>query len=147
MTKLERSVLIERPIEDVWAFVHEPANDPKWQATIVEAHAPEEPLGVGTKIREVRRFLGRRFEMEYEVTEYEPHRRSAVRVTSGPIPGGGSYAFEPVNGGTRFSMTLEIDAHGFFRLAEPIFARAAHREMEANLGQLKDLLETGAAAP
>ena len=145
MTKVEHSVVIERPPEEVWAFVHEPANDPKWQTTIVEARAPDEPMRVGTRVTEVRQFLGRRFETGFEVTEFEPYRRSAVRVIAGPIPGGGSYAFERADGGTRFTMTVELDAHGFFKLAEPVFVAMARRELEANLGHLKDLLETRGA--
>ena len=35
----------------------------------------------------------------------------------------------------------ELDAHGVFKLAEPVFARITGRELEANLGHLKDLLE------
>ncbi len=101
MTKIEHSVVIERPPEDVWAFVHDPANDPKWQTTIIESRAPDEPMGVGTRVSEVRQFLGRRFETGFEVTQFEPHRRSAVRATSGPIPGSGSYGFESLGGHTR----------------------------------------------
>jgi hypothetical protein len=38
----------------------------------------------------------------------------------------------------------ELDAHGLFKLAEPVFARITARELEANLGHLKDLLEADA---
>jgi hypothetical protein len=39
----------------------------------------------------------------------------------------------------------ELDAHGLFKLAEPVFARMTSRELEANLGHLKDLLEADSA--
>ena len=42
-------------------------------------------------------------------------------------------------------MRGELDAHGFFKLAEPVFARITRRELEANLGHLKDLLEADSA--
>ena len=38
-------------------------------------------------------------------------------------------------------MTMETDAHGFFRLAEPVFARIARRDMVTSCERLKDLLE------
>ena len=38
-------------------------------------------------------------------------------------------------------MIGELEAHGFFKLAEPLFADMAGRELEASLGHLKDLLE------
>jgi uncharacterized membrane protein len=146
MTKVEHSVVIERPAEQVWEYVHDPSNDTAWQSSLVESkELTAAPMRVGTRIAETRRFLGKRFEMSYEVTEYEPHRRSAIRTIGGPIPTSGVYALEPVNGGTRFTAELETDAHGFFKLAEPVFARMARREMEANLGLLKDILEAGEA--
>ncbi len=144
MTRIERSVVIDRPVEDVWQYVHNPANDPVWQTSLLETrHEGGPPMGVGTRMVEVRRFLGRRFETAWEVSEYEPPRQSAVRSVSGPIPFTGSYVLERVDGRTRFTMRMDTDAHGFFKLAEPVFGRMAAREMEANLGQLKDVLEAG----
>ncbi len=145
MTKFEHSVVIQRPLEDVWAYVMEPANDPVWQGPVIEVRrGAGEQMGVGTEIEEVTQFLGRRFEMTYVVTEHEPMRRSAVRTSSGPVRMEGSYSFESVAGGTRFTMEGETDAHGLFKLAEPVFARMARREWESSCEVLKDLLEAGA---
>jgi uncharacterized membrane protein len=143
MTKIERSIVIDRPVVQVWDFVHEPANDPRWQTTLVETRTlTERPMGVGTRLAEQRKFLGLRIDVTLEVTEYEPHTRSSIKSVSGPVPLSGSYVLEPANGGTRFTVTGELDAHGLFKLAEPVFARMTARELEANLGHLKDLLES-----
>ena len=73
----------------------------------------------------------------------EPPHRQCVRVTSGPIPGAGCYLFEPADGGsTRFTQNFEAEPGGFFRLAEPLVARAIRRQMEADMATLKDLLES-----
>jgi uncharacterized membrane protein len=144
MTKVEQTAVIERPVEEVWDYVHDPANDPVWQSTLLETKEAGHPLAVGSRLVEVRRFLGKRIETEYEVTELEPHTRSAIRALSGPIPFVGSYEFEPANGATRFTMSVELDGHGFFKLAEPVFARMVGREMRANIEQLKDVLEARA---
>jgi hypothetical protein len=142
MTEIERSIVIERPIAEVWDFVHEPANDALWQTTLTEVEElTEGPMRVGTRVREVRRFLGLRIETTWEVIEYEPTRKSAIRGLSGPIPLAGGYRLEEFGGATKLAVSGELDAHGFFKLAEPVFARIAGRELEANLGHLKDLLE------
>jgi carbon monoxide dehydrogenase subunit G len=142
MTKIERSIVIDRPVDEVWGFVHDTTKDALWQTTLAESEKlTEGPMRVGTKVREVRRFLGLRVELAWEVTEYEPTRTSAIRGVSGPIPLHGRYLLEPVGGGTRFTVSGELDAHGLFKLAEPVFARMTRRELEANLGHLKDLLE------
>jgi hypothetical protein len=69
-----------------------------------------------------------------------PLTRSAVDVT-GPVAGRGSYRLEPVGSGTRVTMTMETDAHRFFELAEPIFARMARRDIATSCEHLKDILE------
>src|SRR5205823_1299839 len=147
MTKIERSIVIDRPVADVWDFVHDTTKDALWQTTLRESEQlTEGPVGVGTRVREVRQFLGIRVEIGWEVTEYEPHTRSSIKGISGPVPLDGSYLFESQNGGTRFTVVGELDAHGLFRLAEPVFARMTRRELEANLGHLKDLLEASGGA-
>ena len=60
---------------------------------------------------------------------------------SGGIPLTGSYRLESLDGGTRLTVTGELEAHRLFKLAEPVFARMTTRELEASLGHLKDLLE------
>jgi uncharacterized membrane protein len=147
MTKIERSIVINRPIDDVFEFTHDLAKNPLWQTTLVEVELlTEGPMRVGASWKDVRRFLGKRIETVLELTEFEPSKSSAVKVVSGPVPFTGTYVYEPVDGGTRFTVTGELDAHGFFKLAEPVFARITARELEANLGHLKDLLEAGEAS-
>jgi hypothetical protein len=100
-------------------------------------------VDVGTTFRNTSKFLGRRIESTYEVTENEPPHKQCVRVTSGPIPGSGCYLFEPAVGdSTRFTQNFETEVGGFFRLAEPLVARAIRRQMEADMATLKDLLES-----
>ena len=147
MTKIERSIVIARPVDEVWEFVHDATKDALWQTTLAESEKlTDGPMRVGTRVREVRHFLGVRIELTWEVTEYEPNRRSAIRGVSGPVPLTGGYRFEPHDGGTRFTVSGELDAHGLFKLAEPVFARITRRELETNLGHLKDLLEAEEAA-
>jgi len=142
MSKIQRSIVIERPIDEVWDFVHDTTKDALWQTTLVESRLlTEGPKRVGTRVQEVRRFMGVRLEMGLELTEFEPNRKSSLKAVSGGIPLSGSYVLEPLDGATRLTVTGELDAHGAFKLAEPVFARITSRELEANLGHLKDLLE------
>ncbi len=145
MTTIEHSVMIERPVEDVWAYVSDPANNPVWQGPVIEVRAGADvPLEVGSRFHEDMQFLGRRIELTWVVTEYEPPRRSAVRTVSGPVPMLGSYLLEPVSEGTRFTMGADMDAHGLLRLVKPVFARMVRREGASSCQMLKELLEAGA---
>ena|SRR5215210_1018275 len=139
----EHSVVIDRPIEEVFAYLTDANNDSLWQASTLETEQTSEgPVGVGTIYRSVSKFLGRTIETTLEVTEHEPPRKQCIRATSGPIPAAGCYLLEPADGGsTRFTQTLEAEVGGFFRLAEPLVARAFRRQMQADMATLKDLLE------
>ena len=141
----EHSVVIERPVEEVFAFTTDPNNESLWQSTSLETEQMTEgEVDVGTTFRNTSKFLGRQIESTYEVTENDPPHKQCVRVTSGPLPGAGCYLYEPAEGGsTRFRQTFETEVGGFFRLAEPLVARVVRRQMETDMATLKDLLEAG----
>src|SRR5262245_33358961 len=129
-------------MEDVFEFAEDPARHALWQATLVESHLlTNGPMGVGSRVREVRRFLGVGFELTWEVTEYLPSTRSAVKIVSGPIPGTASYDLEPADEGTKLTVGGDVDAKGVFSLGDSIFKRMAGRELATNLARLKGLLE------
>jgi len=131
----------------VWSYVSNVENNPVWQGPMVEVRqGAGQQMEVGTKIEEVAQFLGKRFEITLEITDHEPLKRSAVRTTAGPVRLDGSYRFEEAGAGTRFTTEGEVEAHGFFRLAEPVFARVARREWASSCETLKELLEAGAGA-
>ncbi|MBA2342719.1 MAG: SRPBCC family protein [Thermoleophilaceae bacterium] len=129
---------------EVWDFVMNTRNDPKWIANVVEVgKGADQPIELGLEIEETMKFYGVRLPMTLTVAEHEPPTRSAVDVR-GPVDGRGSNQLEPVDGGTRFTMTMDTDAHGFFKLAEPVFARMARRDVTSSVETLKDILESGA---
>jgi carbon monoxide dehydrogenase subunit G len=90
---------------------------------------------------ETRKFLGRRMESTMEVTEHEPPHRFTVRVGSGPVPFTARNTLSEADGSTRVTTLVEGEPGGFFRLAEPLVARALEREVRNNLATLKDVLE------
>ena len=142
MSKIERSIVIERPVHEVWDFVQDTRKDALWQTTLVESQVlTEGPRRVGTQVQEVRRFLGVQIPMTLELTEFEPKRKSSLKAVAGGIPLSGSYLLEPLDAGTKLTVTGQLEAHRLFKLAEPVFARMTSRELEASLGHLKDLLE------
>jgi uncharacterized membrane protein len=142
MARAEHSILIERPPEQVFAYVSDPHKFPDWQASALEAKQ-ESPgaMAAGTRIREVRKFLGKRMESVVDVTVYEPGKELSFNVVSGPIPFHVRQRFEPAEGGTRVDVLIEGEPGGFFKLAEPLVVRAVGRELANNLETLKDLLE------
>jgi len=142
--EIKETVAIEKPVEAVWSFVIDEANEPLWQTTLAEVRRlTDGPMAAGTRVLEVRRFLGRKIETVWEMVECDPPRRSAIRSVKAPFAWQGTYELGPADGGMWFTVGLQGDPGGFFRVAEPVFARMGRRELVANLANLKDVLEAG----
>ena len=145
MIKIELSVVINRPIEVVFAFTTNPENASLFQPDVLESRRTSAgPIDVGTTWQEVRHLLGRRIESTNLVTEYEPNKKLFFKTTSGPIPVEGGYTFEPVEEGTKLIIVGQAETRGFFKLADPLVASVAKRQLEASSAILKELLESQA---
>jgi uncharacterized membrane protein len=142
---VEMSIQINRPVEEVFAFLSNFENNPRWQSTSVEAKKISDgPVGVGTTYQAVTSMLGRRINSEQEITEYEPNRLVSRKSTAGPFPFEIHVGFEQAEGGTRINASIDGEPRGFFKLAEPLLERALKRQFDSDLANLKDMMEAGA---
>lgn len=145
MAKLEFSMVINRPVEAVFAFLCNAENDPKWASGSIEVKKMSQgPIGVGTTWRSTGKFLGQRMESQSEVTEYEPNRKYAAKVKAGSIPFECRVTFERVGGGTQVNIAFEGEPDSFFKLTEPLLLSMAKRQFETDFAHLKDLMEADA---
>ena len=141
MIRVEASVEIDRPPDEVFAYATDPGHVQDWQSSALEASVDGQ-LQAGATGREVRKFLGRKMESTIRIEEYEPPRRFALQVTSGPVPFHVLQTVEPAGEGSRVHVVMEGEPGGFFKLAEPLVERAVRRELEGNFATLKDILES-----
>jgi uncharacterized protein YndB with AHSA1/START domain len=140
--KLETNTVINRPVEAVWAYISDFETMPLWSTGTIETRLiSEPPVRKGSTYVWVGQFLGRRMEVTSEVTEFEPNRAWAYKTISGPFASAARYSLEPLNGGTRVTISAEGDVSGFFKLAEPVMAAMTKRQFEGALANLKDILE------
>jgi uncharacterized membrane protein len=145
MIHIEKSIIIQRPIEDVFAFMSSTANLPLWQTDVLEArHTPEGSVQVGTQLTLVRAMMGRKVEGTADIVEYEPPTRYAFKTTSGPAVTGVNIC-EATPEGTKATIMFDMHTGGLFSLADPLVARTINRSVESGLANLKDLLESQAA--
>ncbi len=136
------SIVINRPIEEVFGALTNLENDIRWRSEWVETRntsggAP----GVGATFCLTGEFLGRRVPTVYEVIEYEPNRSAAWKTVSGPLPLTFQRTFERVEDGTRFTIRYEAEVRGFFKLVMPLLARTVERQQEGDLRKVKELME------
>jgi uncharacterized membrane protein len=147
MVRVEDSIIVNRPIEEVFAYVTDIERFPEWTSFVRRAEKTSDgPVGLATTLRTDLQFLGRQFTSEQVITEFVPNRVFAGKSVSGPLPMTITTTVEPAGGGTKVTQSIEGESKGFFGLADPILEQVGKRQLHAQLGTLKDLLESGAAS-
>jgi uncharacterized membrane protein len=143
MARVEASVVINRPLEEVGDYMDDPENWPEWQGLVLEAELTKEtPEVVGSTSRGVSHFLGQRMEWTAETTAYEQYKTVSMRIVTGPQTIDETTTLEEVEGGTKVTIVAEAEpAPGMFRLAGPVVVRVYARELQSNLDLLKEILE------
>jgi len=134
---------ILRPRSQVAAFVEDPLHDPEWIGGIRKARlVTPPPVGKGTRVRRVARFLGRQFGHVLEVADFQPGARIGMRSVSGPFPMEVTFSFGDDAGGTRMTIRVQGDAGRYYRVFGPLLACMVRRHVSKDLGRLKARLET-----
>ncbi len=142
MPSARRTVVISRPVSEVFAFFADVANDHKWRSGVKEIRR-ESGDGVGARYyQRVAGPGGRSFPADFEVTGWEPDRRFAFRVVAGPLRPDGEYTFRPVDGGTELTFTLDAPLSGVKKMLMGSPAQHAMDSEMASLDKAKAVLES-----
>ena len=149
MTVIDGAIVIERAVEDVFDFVADERNEPRFNSRMsrVELLTPE-PVGAGSQFLAESRMMGRAFDVRVEYTVFERPRllgsrsRSTPRGREGrPLAIDGSLTFEPVPEGTRMRWSWQVETPGTLRLIAPLLAWMGRRQEHGVWTALKHLLE------
>lgn len=142
MAHFSGSVTIARAPEDVFDFVADERNEPRYNPEMTTVQKlTDGPIGVGTRWRATVVSRGRPLSMEIEVTEFSRPARlgSVTRMTTARITGG--LTFAPAAGGTLMSWSWNLEPKGAMRLLGPVFGAVGRKQEERIWRSLKQLLE------
>jgi len=142
MSEARHQVTIRRPAGEVFAFLADGLNGPKWRPGIIDI-ALVSGNGVGATYKQgVKGPGGRRVDADYRVTAYEPDARLAFEAIAGPVRPTGEYVLEEVEGGTRLTFALRAELGGIKKL---LMGGAVQKTMDSEVEateRLKSLLES-----
>ena len=144
MVKITDSTIIDRPVEEVWRFVSDPNNTPKWyQGTLEVRQGSERPTAVGTTFEAVIQFRGRSLVAGTRCIVLNPHKEVMWKFTSGLMKRStDSWRMEPIDEkSTRLTRVFDMRVSGFWRLIQPIITRGTKRAHEAEIHNVKRILE------
>jgi uncharacterized membrane protein len=136
-------IVIDRTVAAVSQYAADPSNAPAWYANIESvAWQTEPPARLGSRVRFVARFLGRRLEYTYELVELVPGERLVMRTSEGPFPMETTYTWTAAGpASTRMTLRNRGKPAGFSGLAAPLMAPAIRRATRKDLRALKAILE------
>src|SRR5436305_657109 len=143
MSKIEASILINRPAEEIFAFFSIPENHAKFIPGMIEFKqtSPGAFGQVGATARGVRRDFGLSTEVRYEITQVEPNSKLGMNGSMGPIAFSDGYVLEWLGASTRVQLWLELALNGPAKLAQPFIGLVGRIHTAETLANLKKALE------
>ena len=148
MIRIVKEIEIARPVAEVFAFVDNESNSTKWLAQCISLRRTSEgPKGVGSKLDYHYRSMGHEDRLDGEVTEYEPPNRLGLRYADKLFDLNIVFEFSASAGGTHLRQSCELEPKGMAKMMAPMIEGAMEKQVAADLGTLKQLLESAAPAP
>lgn len=145
MITFQTSVRIERPIEEVFAFVSDPLSFPRWNSAVQTVHGTSRQSGEpGSTYSMQRQLSAGQVENELEILSREHPTRFSVRTTSGPTPFLYNYRFARDGADTVVHLDATVELPGVTAVLAPLAARGVRRGVDANLAALQHALEASA---
>ena len=140
--RVEERVLIARPLPEVFAFLSDVQNEPRWVPQVVEVTLTSSgPLGVGATYRERLRANGVVLTVDYVVTVYDPPRHMAVRGVVRRRPVTASYTLTAAGERTLVETAADMPLSVLSVPFRPLYASIARRQTRGLLRRLQHELE------
>ena len=140
----ETTVVIDRPVEEVFAFLADGQNDKKFSPRVLEiVKKTDGPVGVGTIYTSRVKDAGLKSDREFELTEFEPPTRIRWTERSNNavmVPEGG-YDLAPDGSGTQLTIHNTIEGHGLGKLLEPLAVRSTRKGADDFGKRIKTAIE------
>jgi len=145
MVKIDESVMIDRPVEEVWKFMTDWSNFTKINPAILEAKQISlGSRGVGTTVEaKLRNPNIIEKDVNIQVIEYEPNRKLTLEHTSGATKGTKTiFTLETIEGKTKLTLATDAKLSGFFKLIGPFVVGRERREVNNMVNSIKRALES-----
>jgi hypothetical protein len=143
--KFGATVTVDRPVEEVFAFLADGENDKEFSPRIVEIEKTTDgPPGVGTVYASTAKDGGVKAKHEFELTAFEPSSKIRWKeLTSSPVsvPEGG-YDMAAAGAGTELSFFNLLEGHGFGKLILPVAIRSARKGADEFVASIKRAIES-----
>ncbi|WP_314173703.1 SRPBCC family protein [Streptomyces winkii] len=144
--QFEVTTEIDRPIEEVFAYLADGENDPRFSPRVQEmTKVTEGPTAVGTVYRSTVKDAGVRTRREFRITEFEPPTTIRWTETSENLVTAeeGGYDLESTGEGTtRVRLFNSLTGHGVGKMIAGVALNAARKDAEDFGRRIKAAVES-----
>jgi uncharacterized membrane protein len=142
--RLEFTIDIHRPVSEVFELVGNLENDPKWQKAVTQVtRLSAGPVGAGSRYRHIVRLMGRPTPLDVEFIHHTPNRQYLLSCATGPFTFSTDVRFDRTARGTRLVTLVAGNPTGLAKLAAITLSNHRRHEIEADLHNLKHMMEAG----
>jgi uncharacterized protein YndB with AHSA1/START domain len=139
--KFETSVRIERAVGEVFDYVSDPRNFPRWNSAVQAVSVTSGEGDAGSTYLMERELPGGPAQNELEILDRDRPTKFAIRTTSGPTPFVYRYRFEAEGPTTVVHLAAEVELSGIAGAIRPLGARLVKRGVDSNFATLRQILE------
>lgn len=133
---------IERPREEVFAYMMDFSTAPRWRNMVRRIEViGGGPVQAGSKLLFTMDVMGKTKQGEVELWCYEPPQRFGQTNTRGGVTGVFEYILEPNVAGTTVTFTGDIKPHGLMWLVLPWVLKSNRIRFRDQLATLKRAIE------
>jgi uncharacterized protein YndB with AHSA1/START domain len=142
--RFEATVVIDKPVEQVFDFLADGENDRKFSSRVLEiGKTTDGPPGMGTVFASTVKDAGIKTKREFELVEFErPTKIRWHELSKAPVvvPAGG-YDFETEGEGTKVTLFNELEGRGFGKLIVGFALRSARKSADDMVASIKAVVE------
>lgn len=137
--EMHATTIINCPLEKLSAYVLDVSNDTHWRYKVDESGFRSgdalSPGSIGfTRVGEL--------EVEWKILSSDAKSMVEWEFLNGPFEGRGGYGFNPVEGGTQFTLISHVEPTGFYRFLGPVFRWVGRRRNKSDVEKLRNILES-----
>lgn len=141
MITAQVDVTIDRPREEVYDFLTDATNDPRWSPPVKDCQPLNQPDDTTVRYEATVKPGPKQMTNVFDVSTRHRPERIEWRGSNDMADFDGYYELTPTSDGTHVKMVSNLDVHGPMRLLSPVMAIMSRRNAREQFDQLKQLLE------
>ena len=143
MTRISHSIVIERPVSEVFNFVTNFENDHYWwKAVSYTRMLTDGPIGEGSEFEQVASVMFVPIRNSLTITSWLPPHSATYTNNSKQLAYELEYRFTPDGQATRFDLNATLAPKGILHAMLPLTMKVLHSQLDKFFGILKHHLES-----